>query len=162
MPLERRHGYRATYPAKGNHLIGMRSGTATQSISSGVLTAVTLSNTPSHDGGGITHTSTVATLTADGLYVISAGGIFNAAASSTRRLLTVEVWSGSDPGVGLGFQLCRSEVPGASGVFAALSCATEWPLLAGWKLRLVAYHEHGSAVTLRNDHMLSYLNIRRV
>ncbi|WP_249225507.1 hypothetical protein [Nocardioides alcanivorans] len=92
-------------------------------------------------------TGMTAVLQTAGWWDVSAALSF-AGNAGGRRIMVVEMWTGTDPGIGNATTLIRAEgAPGVSS-FVALNGSTSEELAAGTNLRLLAYQNAVSSLDL--------------
>lgn len=156
--------YRWKADGRARNFLLLRSTTTSQNL--GTTTAwakLDLTATPLI-ANDITVVSSVATITQDGYYEIQWGTRFATGNVAGYYTSAAESYSGTDPGVGLGTFLGLFEGrPGSAGSGAptANGTATQW-LADGDKVRVIVRHNTGNAITIDNNPILSYLNLRKV
>jgi hypothetical protein len=131
-----------TIAVRNDVLVGYRSTTANQTaIAGSTSTTLTLAGTADHDiGSGFSKASDIVTITNAGTYRLHAAVAW-ASVSGSREILTIETWTGSDPGVGAGTIIARSDLPNTSGTTAnVLNCETTRTFAAGAKVRVYGWH----------------------
>jgi hypothetical protein len=144
-------------------MVGLRSGTTVQNFANNTWTVVSVSGTPSHDGGGITVASSVGTVPMDGVYLFDGYVRWDANATG-RRIAAIEVYTGAAPTPGTGnvVDLIELGTVPAGTVFPTCSPRVEQFLAAGTQVRLIVFQTSGGVLGIRNDFSPARLGIRRV
>lgn len=141
--------------------LNVQSNATDQSISDSAYALVLLTGTKLFDSGDMTVASSVITVTDPGVYAISGFTTWGTAVGTgSRRMLLIE--SFTTEALGAGVMLARAEGAAATGVFVALNPYCEVSLVAGAKVRMLAYQNSGVALGLRNGLDFSRLNIHKI
>jgi hypothetical protein len=121
---------------------------------------VSVPNTASSSGTGITAAGNVVTVTQGGLYAISAGFIMGPGGTN-RRAAAVE--SFTSEALGAGTPVLRLEFPGMTAVYPTFALSGDAYLAPNTKIRLIGYQNGGAgALEQREATLPAYFNVRVV